>query len=137
MNMKKIIILVTTGILLSALFFGGIIYFTFLRSNDQEAEIQTYQHTLGEFTANLGDTRNYFQGNIIVEVQEEDLIEALEDKEIIIRDEILGILIGKRPEELLEPEGQKELKGEIVEAISSVLDTEAVSDLYFSSYIIQ
>lgn len=137
MNMKKMIILVTTGVLLSAIFFGGIIYFTFLRSNNDEAEIQTYQHTLGEFTANLGDTRNYFQGNIIVEVQDEDLIEALEDHEIIIRDQILGILIGKNPEELLKPEGQRELKNEIVQAISLTLDTEAVSDLYFSSYIIQ
>ncbi|NBG87575.1 flagellar basal body-associated FliL family protein [Isachenkonia alkalipeptolytica] len=137
MNMKKMIILVTTGILLSVIFFGGIIYFTFLRSSDDNGEIETYQHTLGEFTANLGDTRNYFQGDIIVEVEDEDLIEAIEEKEIIIRDEILGILIGKGPEELLEPEGQKELKGEIVQAISSILDTEAVSDLYFSSYIIQ
>jgi len=138
MNMKKMIILVTTGVLLSVIFFGGIIYFTFLRGNsDDEAEIQTYQHTLGEFTANLGDTRNYFQGNIIVEVQDEDLIEGLEDHEIIIRDRILGILIGKSPDELLKPEGQKELKGEIVQAISLILNTEAVSDLYFSSYIIQ
>ena len=137
MNMKKMIILVTTGVLLSAIFFGGIIYFTFLRSNNDEAEVETYQHTLGEFTANLGDTRNYFQGNIIVEVQDEDLIEALEDHEIIIRDQILGILIGKKPEELLKPEGQRELKNEIVQAISLTLDTEAVSDLYFSSYIIQ
>lgn len=137
MNMKKMIILVTTGVLLSALFFGGIIYFTFLRSNDEVAEVETYQHTLGEFTANLGDTRNYFQGTIILEVEDEDLIEAMEEKEIKIRDEILGILIGKKPEELLEPQGQKELKGEIIEVIGSMLETEAISDLYFSSYIIQ
>lgn len=137
MNMKKMIILITTGILLSVVFFGGIIYFTFLRDSNAEEEIQTYQHALGEFTANLGDTRNYFQGDIIVEVQDEDLIEDMEEKEIKIRDEVLGILIGKKPEELLDPEGQKELKGEIVQAISSILDTEAVSDLYFSSYIIQ
>lgn len=137
MNKKKLIILVTTGVLLSALFFGGIIYFTFLRGGNDEAEIQTYQHALGEFTANLGDTRNYFQGDIIVEVQDEDLIDAMEDHEIIIRDQILGILIGKSPEELLQPEGQRELKNEIVQAISSILETEAVSDLYFSSYIIQ
>jgi len=137
MNKKKLIILVTTGILLSVIFFGGIIYFTFLRSGNDEAEIETYQHTLGEFTANLGDTRNYFQGELIVEVQDEDLIEAMEEHEIIIRDQILGILIGKSPEELLQPEGQRALKNEIVQAISSVLETEAVSDLYFSSYIIQ
>jgi len=137
MNKKKLIILVTTGVLLSAVFFGGIIYFTFLRTSDEEAEIQTYQHTLGEFTANLGDTRNYFQGDIIVEVEEEDLIEAMVEHEIIIRDQILGILIGKSPDELLQPEGQRELKDEIVQAISSILETEAVSDLYFSSYIIQ
>lgn len=137
MNKKKLIILVTTGILLSVIFFGGIIYFTFLRSSTDDAEVQTYQHTLGEFTANLGDTQNYFQGSIIVEVEDEDLIEAIEEHEIMIRDQILGILIGKQPEELLQPEGQRELKSEIVQAISTILETEAVSDLYFSSYIIQ
>ena len=136
MGKKKILILVLVGALLSVLFFGGIIYFTFFRT-PQEEEIVTYQMPIGEFVANLGSTRNYFQANITLEVTDSKLIDSMEEKHVEIRDIILGILIGKKADELLTPQGKSELKQEIISAISILMDTDEISNLYFTNYIIQ
>lgn len=136
--MKKIIILIATGIILSILFLGGGYYFIFVREPSEKIEVlDTYEYDLGTYTSNLGDTRNFFQGHIIVEVTDEDLLDDIEDNIFKINDAIIGVIISKRPNDLLTPMGKNDLKNEIIEELKNILNTEHISDLYFADYIVQ
>ncbi len=138
MDLKKTFIYISIGFLLSALFFG--IFFAFMNNNQSAANskaIKTYEYNLGEFSTNLGNTRSYFKGSIILEVTNESLISIIEEKNVQIRDGIISILIEKNSEEILDVKGQSKLKNEILETVSSIIDSDGINNIYFADYIVQ
>lgn len=138
MDLKKILIYVSIGFLLSALFFG--VFFVFMNNNQATTNskaIETYEYNLGEFSTNLGNTRSYFKGSIILEVTNEKLIPTIEEKNVQIRDGIISILIEKNSEEILDVEGQSKLKNEILKSVSSIIDSDGINNIYFADYIVQ
>ncbi|NMA04627.1 MAG: hypothetical protein GX925_07965, partial [Clostridiales bacterium] len=63
MNLGKIMLYMLIGFIISGAIFGTLFYFF---SGKQKGEIavsyRTYQYDVGEFSTNLGSTRNYFKG---------------------------------------------------------------------------
>jgi len=138
MSGKKIMIYLIVGVLLSTLFFGSIIYFMFLRNTETDSKpVKTYEYVVGDFTSNLGTVRNFFKGKIVVELSDKKLIEEFPENDARIRDGVIKTLIDKKPEDIMDPKGQQNLRNELIKEISAVMETDKITNLYFTDYIIQ
>lgn len=138
MNLKKTIIYLITGLLLSTIFFGSIIYFVFLRDTNTESRpLKTYEYTVGDFTTNLGNPRSFFKGKIVVEVTDKKLLDKFPENEARVRDRVIKTLLDKRPEDILSSEGQQNLRKLLINEISKLMDTDQITNLFFVDYIVQ
>lgn len=139
MGTKKIILYVLIGFVVSGVFFGGLFYFMNSKEQPTETKVvyKTFEYDIGEFSTNLGSTKNYFKGHIKLETTDENLYIKLEEKNAEIRDAIITILIGKKSEEILDPEGQLKLKNEILEVVSRIIGTDKITKIFFVDYIAQ
>ncbi len=136
--MKKIITYSIIGFILSGVFFGTIFYFAFFRDNQPVVQAaKTYEYSLAPFSTNLSNIRSYFKGTIVLETTDKRLLERFPDKDAVIRDSIIKILISKKPEELLDKDGLQSLRFEIIQAVNKVMDSNSVTNIYFIDYIIQ
>lgn len=138
MGIKKISIYILIGFIISGLVFGMIFYFM---NNRQPKEVsvvyKTYEYDMGEFSTNLGSTRSYFKGSIIVETTDNNLLTKFEAKNAELRDSIISTLIGKKSDEILDTTGQLELKNEILKVVSDIVNSDKITNIYFIDYIIQ
>jgi len=139
MSMKKIILFAIIGLVILAVIAGAILYFTVFRSTDEEkiVEIETFEFQLGKFTTNLSDSRDFFRGDIVIETSNKDLLKEFEIQNAELRDRIIKIIITKKPNEILSADGLQNLRQEIIAAISDVIDTDEITNLFFIDYIIQ
>ncbi|MCD5413655.1 MAG: flagellar basal body-associated FliL family protein [Clostridiales bacterium] len=139
MSMKKIILFGIIGLVVLGIIGGLILYFTVFRDTGEESikEVETFEFHLGKFTTNLSDSRDFFRGEIVIETSDKDLIGEFEDKNAEIRDRIIKIIITKSPNDILSKEGLQKLREEIITAVSDVMDTDEITNLFFIDYIIQ
>jgi len=98
---------------------------------------KTYEYDMGEFSTNLGSTRSYFKGSIIIETTDQNLSTKLKEKNSELRDSIISTLIGKKADEILDPNGQLVLKNEIIQTVSDIANSDKITNIYFIDYIIQ
>lgn len=138
MNFKKIVLYVLIGFVVSGILFGTSFYFM---NNKQSKEVvvnyKTYEYNMGEFSTNLGSTRNYFKGTIILEILDKTLLQKLDEKNAELRDSIITTLIGKEADEILDPGGQLELKNEVLKVVADIVNSDKITNIYFVDYIIQ
>ena len=138
MNTKKIILYLSVGVLISAVFFGSIFYFLFMRNSETVVKpVKTYEYSIGDFTTNLGNARSYFKGKIVVEVTDKKLVEKFPENDARIRDRVIKTLIDKKPEDIMNPTGQQNLRKELINEISILMETDKISNLFFTDYIVQ
>lgn len=138
MNLKKVIIFSIVGFILSGVFFGTILYFTVFRT-PREASNDTivYEFQIGSFSTNLSNQRNFFKGEIVIETTDKKLLKRFEERNAELRDQIIETIIGKKPDDLLSPEGQQMLRQELIDTISQVMASDKITNIYFVDYIIQ
>jgi flagellar basal body-associated protein FliL len=55
----------------------------------------------------------------------------------LVRDTILSVLSTARPEQLLQPEGKRQLKAEILQALKDRAPQLGVEDVYFTEFLVQ
>lgn len=138
MGIKKTTMYILIGFVISGLVFGLMFYFM---NSRQPVEVtvsyKTYEYNLGEFSTNLGSTRSYFKGSIIIETTDEKLSVKFEEKNSQIRDSVISTLIGKKSEDILNPDGQVVLKDEIKSSISNIVNSDKITNVYFIDYIVQ
>lgn len=138
MNLKKIIIYIIIGFVISGIFFGALfLYMNNGQPGEAAASVKTYEYNIGEFSTNLGSTRSFFKGTVMLESTDKKLAERLEESNAEIRDCIITILIGKTSDEILKPEGQANLKKEIFEVVTDIVNSDKITNIYFVDYIIQ
>ena len=138
MNLRKTALYIFIGFIVSGIIFGALFFFLSNRSKSEIAvSYKTYEYDLGEFSTNLGNTRNYFKGTIILETLDRELLKKLDKKDAEIRDNIIATLIGKKADEILQPDGQSELKNEILKVVADIVNSDKITNIYFIDYIIQ
>ena len=136
--MKKIITYSIIGFILSGVFFGTIFYFSFFRDRQPTAAVvKTYEYSLAPFATNLSNMRSYFKGTIVLETTNKKQLPQFDQKNAEIRDNIIKILISKKPEELLDKTGLQNLRKEILQTVNKVMDSSDITNVYFIDYIIQ
>ncbi|ABR48864.1 flagellar basal body-associated protein FliL [Alkaliphilus metalliredigens QYMF] len=138
MDTKKVIIYALIALVISAVVFGGVLYFTMFRTpSETPEEIKVYEYNLGGFTTNLSTVRSYFKGEIVIETTEKALLGVFVEKNAELRDQIIKVFIGKESVDILDPEGQQQLREELIRVISNVTKSDEITNLYFVDYIIQ
>ncbi|MEN1759440.1 flagellar basal body-associated FliL family protein [Anoxynatronum sibiricum] len=138
MDMKKIIIISLVAFLVTAILVGSLLYiFVFRTPSEKVVVTPTFEYQLGEFSTNLGSQRSFFRGSIVVETTDKKMLETLENNHIVLRDSVIKTLIGKRAEDVLDPEGQQLLRQELIQVISEVSQSDQISNVYFVEYIVQ
>ncbi len=137
METKKIITYTLIGVILAGVFFGAIFFFMMYNPANAPRTTTTYEYNMKEFTTNLGAMKSYFKGSIVVETTNKKLVEEFDTNNSELRDVIIQILISKKPEDILDADGQQELREEIKNAIGKVLNTDEITNVYFIDYIIQ
>lgn len=134
--MKKGIIFLVIGLLISSIIFGAL-FFVLILNNQGEKPIKTYSYDVGEITANLANTKHFFKGKVTLELTNEKLTTVLTEKQVIIRDSIIGIILEKEPDEMVTTQGREKLKKEIIDKVTKIVDNKAISNVYFPDYIVQ
>ncbi|SFH50091.1 flagellar FliL protein [Tindallia magadiensis] len=137
MELKKIIIIALVAFLITAIIVGGVLYLFVFRSPDADSPLPTYEYNLGEFSTNLGNQRSFFNGEIVIETTDSDLIAYFEEKNVVLRDRVIKTLISKTPDDVLTQDGQQELRQELINIISEVVESESITNVYFIDYIVQ
>ncbi|SDY91499.1 flagellar basal body-associated FliL family protein [Tindallia californiensis] len=137
MELKKIIIIALLAFLITAIIVGGILYLFVFRSTDADSPLPTYEYNLGEFSTNLGNQRSFFNGEIVIETTDSNMIEYFEEKNVVLRDRVIKTLISKTPDDVLTQDGQQELRQELINIISEVVESESITNVYFIDYIVQ
>lgn len=138
MDMKKILIISLVAFLVTAILVGALLYiFVFRTPSEKVVVLPTFEYQLGEFSTNLGSQRSFFKGSIVVETTDKKLLDTLEKNHIVLRDSVIKTLIGKRAEDVLDPEGQQMLRQELIQVISEVAQSDQISNVYFVEYIVQ
>lgn len=138
MNLKKIIIISMVAFLVTAILVGGLLYlFVFRTTSDEVADLKTYEYQLGEFSTNLGTQRSFFKGEIVVETTDEELLSVMTERNVVLRDRVIKTLIGKGAEDVLNPEGQQQLRQELIQVVSEVVKSDQITNVYFVDYIVQ
>jgi len=126
------------GFIVFGIIFGIMFYFMNSRQPREVAvTYKTYEYDMGEFSTNLGSTRSYFKGSIIIETTDQNLSTKLKEKNSELRDSIISTLIGKKADEILDPNGQLVLKNEIIQTVSDIANSDKITNIYFIDYIIQ
>jgi len=138
MDLKRILMIALIAFLVTMIVVGGLLYFfVFRTAGEEDAKLPTYEYNLGEFSTNLGSQRSFFNGEIVIETTDSDLLDTFEEKNVVLRDGVIKTLIDKQPEDILKPEGQQELRQELIQMISEKVDSDQITNLYFVDYIVQ
>ena len=137
MGLKKIIIIALIAFLITAIVVGALLYLFVFRSTDSDQPLPTYEHNLGEFSTNLGNQRSFFNGEIVVETTDRDLLQVFEEKNVILRDRVIKTLISKTPDDVLTPDGQQNLRQELIDIVAEAVGSDDVTNVYFIDYIVQ
>ncbi|WP_280140732.1 flagellar basal body-associated FliL family protein [Natronincola peptidivorans] len=74
---------------------------------------------------------------MVAETNDRRLIKKFEEKNAELRDQIIKTILSKEPEDILSPEGQQQLRQEILQTISQVMASDRITNVYFTDYIVQ
>lgn len=116
-----------------------------LTAEEAEAEEADVEEKLGpiysldSFIVNLNNPayRKYLRVTMDLEVGEEEDLDKIIERLPQIRDRVLTILPNKQFEDIISAEGKTVLREEILTALNSFFNTEVVSNVYFTEFVIQ
>lgn len=138
-SLKSIILIVIVLILLM-LMTTGIAYFVarnFAGASivHKEPSKETATYSAGDFLTNLSD-KGYIKVSLVYLLDSKDIEKELQSKDYEIRDRIFTILRSKNFDSVKDSNGMEELRKQIKESINSVLSDGKITDVYFTSIIV-
>ena len=153
-KLKWIIILVLIlGIGAAAFFFKDKIFGMLGMGGDETAQEETAPEAEAElppgvsgpmvpiapFVANLQDPlgKRYVKLAMQVELRDEDAVATFNAAEVKIKDMLIRLLGGKRPQDMLGQQNQLEFKQEVVNRLNQIIGPGRVLNIYFSEFILQ
>lgn len=92
---------------------------------------------IGDFTANMtpGDRAGkYVRIKLSARVDNSDVSEEMQEKNIIIRDAVINVLSAKTFSQISSPQGKERLKDEMLSRMNRVLGEGNVKELYFTKF---
>ncbi len=97
----------------------------------------TYYSPGDPFTTNLKGGKRYIKVDMQIEVMDKSFTKDLDKKNAEIRDEIYSTLRDSSPDEIDGSKGQDILRQKLVNRLNTLLDTKAITNIYFTDFVIQ
>lgn len=138
MTLKKVLILSLIGLLAVAIIISLIFFFASNNeAENKESEKEYFIYKIDELYTNIKDSRNILKVNITVEYNNENLLEVLDKNNAKITNNILELLRNKTIDDLSGKTGQQTTRNDILSMIKGIVNSEEVSNIYFTEFIIQ
>lgn len=147
MNKNNLILIIIIAVLLLVIVAGIVLYFAVLSKAhvNQPESIKIDQNIIeykfeDSFINNVNNSSKMIKVSIELELNKKNdkkLEELAAYKLPEMRDRINLIIRGKGEQDLMGPQGQENLKKEILSAIRQILGQEKVVNVYFSEFIVQ
>ncbi len=137
MTIKKAILLSLLGLVLGAIVFGGVFFFTTFKKPASNNKVEVYTYDMGELYANINKSRRILKANITVETTDKKIHQDLEEQKSKIINNILETTRSKTEEDLQGDKGQKLLQKEVLKIIQSSISSNKITNVYFTEFIIQ
>lgn len=103
--------------------------------NSHETEKQATPYSAGDFLTNLSD-KGYIKVSLVYLLDSKELEKELQSKDFEIRDRIFTILRSKNFDSVKDSRGMEELRKQIKTSINSLLTSGKITDVYFTSIIV-
>ncbi|MEN8189996.1 MAG: flagellar basal body-associated FliL family protein [Thermodesulfobacteriota bacterium] len=152
---KKIIFIAIGGVLL-LLIIGSVAAFFLLKpepvpENEKDPGLEvpvpeiSQQAEIGpmveikEFIVNIiaEEGSHYVKASLTLELDKEETLEETNKRMAQIRDAILLLVGNKTYEELLDLQGKKQLKAELLSKINAIIQSGQVKSIYFTDFVVQ
>ena len=121
----------------------GVILFFWLRPQPttRTAEASSVQSTLAleTFVVNLSGSgeRSYLRVGISLGLSHAPARNQGQVPMALVRDTVLSVLSAAQPAQLLQPEGKRQLKAELLRALQERVPQLGVEDVYFTEFLVQ
>ncbi|SHJ91583.1 flagellar basal body-associated FliL family protein [Paramaledivibacter caminithermalis] len=138
MSLKKVLILSLIGFLVLALIFT-LVFFLVLNKKEasKEQKVEYYKFKLDEMYTNIKESNNILKINITIEYTDSKLAEVLTKNKERITNDILELLRDKTIKDMSGEEGQQKARKDIQNKIVNIVESNAISNVYFTEFIIQ
>ncbi|NLV91196.1 MAG: hypothetical protein GX030_02225 [Firmicutes bacterium] len=109
--------------------------------NGQVREPFGHTYDAGTLTVNLapgrGLSNRFIRTGIVIASQDPDTVKELEIRAPQVRDCLISVLRGRTAEEVLSQRGMTQLKQEVISVLNEILGARAISDVYFTDFVVQ
>jgi len=95
---------------------------------------------LGDFTTNMATNDRagkFVRVEVRLKMSDEDLVDELKDKNIVLRDVVIEAMSLKRFSQVATEKGKEALKEDIKGKLNGILADGDIEDVYFTKFIIQ
>lgn len=138
MTLKKVIFLSLIGLLIVAVVIGSLFFFVFNKNpKDQSAVKEYYIYEIGELYTNIKDSNSILKLNLSVEYNNKDLLQTFVTNNAKITNNILELLRNKTLDDLSGKTGQEAARNDILDLIKQIINSEDISNIYFTEFITQ
>ena len=156
---SKKLIFIISGVMSLLLVVGATLYFAgfFENADDQGSDEKDVAESSEEITESLtiyhplepdfiinfpkGQSAKLFQVGITVLARSEVAVEALKQHAPMIRNNLLMLLNGQKPDELRKREGKEALQASVLEEIQKIVDKQAdgkeIDGVFFTGFVMQ
>lgn len=133
------ILLVILIIAVSAI--AAYLYFFAMNNNPEPSSQDTknviYYSPGDSFITNLKGSRRYIKVDIQVELNDKSLTDVFDKRNGEMRDAIYSTLRDSTVEEIDGSEGQNKLRQKLVNRLNELFDTNAITNIYFTDFVVQ
>ena len=104
-----------------------------------EREARNFIYKMDPFIVNLGDSERmrYLKVKLEIESSEGKSNEEYEKRLPQLRDTVLSLLASKTSKEIMDSDGKKTLRNEIVSRLNLLLKTFQIETVYFAEFVMQ
>jgi flagellar FliL protein len=94
--------------------------------------------SLGEFTVNLADNKSFVRATIVIELGNKKVEKELKERDAQIKHNIISTLRSTKPDQIADANGgMNNLSVKVKDNINSLLNSGAVTNVYFTQFVIQ
>jgi len=137
MTLKKILSLSLLGLVVAGLLISVFFFFVINRDSTDELNNEIFLYEFNELYTNIKDSKNILKASITIEYNNESLLESLDKNKAKITNDILELLRNKNLEDLSGKSGQQTARNDILHLVKQIINSEDITNIYFTEFIFQ
>lgn len=136
---KKVFYVIMSILVIGILIIASLFLINFIDVKaDKQEKVETYCYDIPDsFVTNLLDSQRFIKVKVSIQVTDNDLLREIDDQSAKVKDNIIYILRNKNEEDFNKSDIQLTLKNEILSRLKEVFETDKITDIYFSEFVLQ